>query len=317
MSRLTDLIAQAKAKDLQMGADLEREFRALSSRLSFGLNFERHRPEAVELPQRPIRKGDKVRVLPERGSTKKGDSRLLVVRKITKEGRKKLAELVPLDAGPGTADTQKVALDNVVVVAEFRDTRRTARPNLFYPIFFSMDGTFHSAGRPLSLTEDKSRVVAPRGTIAVFPTATNGTEMTWALTHERIPEYVREGFAKFGKLRADAPQPVRIYYLTEGYVEAIVRPDFLFFCESANGSVVVDIVDPHGTHLADALPKLRGLARYAETHPGIYRRIESVAEADGKLRVLDLTREDVRKAIAAAKDDAVSLYGGALASEYR
>lgn len=48
MSRLTDLIAQAKAKDPQMGADLEREFKALSSRLPFGLNFERHRPEAED-----------------------------------------------------------------------------------------------------------------------------------------------------------------------------------------------------------------------------------------------------------------------------
>jgi len=53
---------------------------------------------------------------------------------------------------------------------------------------------------------------------------------------------------------------------------SIVRPDFLFFCQSADGSVVVDIVDPHGTHLADALPKLRGLAHYSETHPGVYRR---------------------------------------------
>ena len=50
MSRLTDLIAQAKAKDPQLGADLDREFRQLSSRLPFGLNFERHRPEAMELP---------------------------------------------------------------------------------------------------------------------------------------------------------------------------------------------------------------------------------------------------------------------------
>ncbi len=64
MSRLTDLIAQVKAKVPQMGADLEREFRALSSRREFGLNFERHMPESVELPQRPVRKGDKVRVLP-------------------------------------------------------------------------------------------------------------------------------------------------------------------------------------------------------------------------------------------------------------
>ena len=63
-----------------MGADLEREFKVLSSRLPFGLNFERHRPEAVELPQRRVRKGDKVRVLPERGSTKKNDTRLWSVK---------------------------------------------------------------------------------------------------------------------------------------------------------------------------------------------------------------------------------------------
>jgi hypothetical protein len=72
VSRLTELIAKAKAQDPQFGADLEREFRALSSRLSFDLNFERHRPEAVELTQRPVRRGDKVRILPPRGSTARG-----------------------------------------------------------------------------------------------------------------------------------------------------------------------------------------------------------------------------------------------------
>ena len=67
MSRLTDLIAQAKTHTPQLGTDLEREFKVLSSRRAFGLNFERHRPEAVESPQRPVRKGDKVRTLPARG----------------------------------------------------------------------------------------------------------------------------------------------------------------------------------------------------------------------------------------------------------
>ena len=120
MSRLTDLIAQAKAKDAQMGADLEREFKALSSRLPFGLNFERHRPEAVELPLRAIRKGDKVRVLPERGSTKNGDQRLWLVKKVRKEGEQKVAELaLPDAAGP---QTQTVPLDDLIVVAEFKDT---------------------------------------------------------------------------------------------------------------------------------------------------------------------------------------------------
>lgn len=93
MSRLTDLIAGAKAKDPQLGADLEREFKALSSRLPFGLNFERHRPEAVELPLRPVRKGDKVRVLPPRGSTGKGDQRLWQVVSVGTKGKRKIADL--------------------------------------------------------------------------------------------------------------------------------------------------------------------------------------------------------------------------------
>ena len=119
MSRLTDLIAQAKAKDPQMGADLDREYQALTSRLPFGLNFERHRPEVVELPQRPIRKGDKVRVLPERGSLKKGDLRLWQIKAIHKAGGGKVADLELL--GAAEAQTQTVALDDLVVVAEFRD----------------------------------------------------------------------------------------------------------------------------------------------------------------------------------------------------
>ncbi len=95
----------------------------------------------------------------------------------------------------------------------------------------------------------------------------------------------------------------------------IVRPDFIFFATEADGSVAADIVDPHGLHLADALPKLQGLALYAETHAGAYRRIESVAAALGKLRVLDLTKPAVRLAIAAAKD-AAGLFSSPLAQDY-
>lgn len=118
MSRLTELIGQAKTKDRQLGEDLDREFRALSSRRAFGLNFERHRPEAVELPQRPVRKGDKVRVLPQRGSTKRGDQRLWVVRDIT-SGPKATAKLDLL--GSEQEESKQVAATDLVVVAEFRD----------------------------------------------------------------------------------------------------------------------------------------------------------------------------------------------------
>lgn len=118
MSRLTDLLAKAKAKDSQLGADLEREFKLLSSRLPFGLNFERHSPEAVELPLRPVRKGDKVRVQPDRGSAKKGDQRLWQVKAIHKAT--KVADLELLDTAE--PEMQSVPLADLIVVAEFRDT---------------------------------------------------------------------------------------------------------------------------------------------------------------------------------------------------
>jgi adenine-specific DNA-methyltransferase len=119
MSRLTDLIAQAKGKDATLGNELEREFRALANRRAFGLNFERHAPESVELPGRPIRKGDKVRVLPPRGSTDKGDQRLWKVSRTYKQDGKRVADLTLHQAAEPEAQT--VAVEDLIVVAEFRD----------------------------------------------------------------------------------------------------------------------------------------------------------------------------------------------------
>ena len=67
MSRLSNLLRQVETLDPQLAANLKLEMEALSGRRAFGLNFEHHIPETVELPGRPVRKGDKVRFLPERG----------------------------------------------------------------------------------------------------------------------------------------------------------------------------------------------------------------------------------------------------------
>lgn len=119
MSRLTDLIAQAKMKDLSLGQELEREFKVLSARRSFGLNFERHRPESVELPGRPIRKGDKVRILPPRGSTKKGDQQVWKV--VALEGAKD-ARRARLEAfGSADKEATTAPVEDLIVVAAFLD----------------------------------------------------------------------------------------------------------------------------------------------------------------------------------------------------
>ncbi len=119
MSRLTALIAQAKAKDPNLGQELEKEFKVLASRLSFGLNFERHRPESIELPDRLIRKGDKVRVLPPRGSTEKADQRLWKVRGFEKTKRQRLAQLELMNVAE--AEQQNIPVEDLVVAAEFQD----------------------------------------------------------------------------------------------------------------------------------------------------------------------------------------------------
>jgi type III restriction enzyme len=103
------------------------------------------------------------------------------------------------------------------------------------------------------------------------------------------------------------------YKIGEAY--KVVRPDFIFFAQLPNGSIVADIVDPHGTFLADSLPKLQGLARYAEEHPGVFRRIDAVAKVGDKARVLDMAEPDVRAAVLSARD-AKSLYESSVAGNY-
>jgi len=91
-------------------------------------------------------------------------------------------------------------------------------------------------------------------------------------------------------------------------------PDFVFF-GLVDGEVRPSIIDPHGTHLGDALPKLRGLAAYAEEYGDLFHRIEAVAVTEAGIRVLDLTEQRVRDAVRAA-EDALTLYDSPVACDY-
>lgn len=139
MSRLTDLIAQVRLKDPELARELEKEYKTLAARKSFGLNFERHRPESVELPGCPVRKGNKVRILPPRTSTEKGDPRLWKVRKIENVRGKRTALVELLDAD--RPEQRQETVTNLVVVAEFRD--------YIYPGLISTARVSRSANKPV------------------------------------------------------------------------------------------------------------------------------------------------------------------------
>lgn len=117
MARIHELIRQIAATNPELASDVEREVDALADRRAFGLNFERHTPEEVELPSRPVRRGDKVHVLPPRGE-------------LPKKENSRMWQVVSIDDGVATMErhprtnppeTAQVPTDDVVVVAEFRD----------------------------------------------------------------------------------------------------------------------------------------------------------------------------------------------------
>lgn len=118
MARINDLIRQLEAKDPALANEISREMRALAQRRAFGLNFERHTPEQVELPGRPMRKGDKVHILPPRGEfPEKENERIWLIDSISTE-KKKVATLIAQDDFDHTTE---MALEDLVVVAAFRD----------------------------------------------------------------------------------------------------------------------------------------------------------------------------------------------------
>lgn len=130
MSRLNDLLRELRSKEPALARDLEREVAALADRRAFGLNFERHVPEAVELPGRKVRKADRVRILPPRGQMpRKSDEKLWRVIGIDRSSDTATLQIVATPSSEsgeplyekGGLEPKTTALDELVVVAEFRD----------------------------------------------------------------------------------------------------------------------------------------------------------------------------------------------------
>lgn len=86
---------------------------------------------------------------------------------------------------------------------------------------------------------------------------------------------------------------------TAGSETHLMYPDFLIFRRQKD-RLVVDILDPHGLHLADAVCKAKGLAEYAKRHAGkasenLVMRVEAIAEVDGNMRRLNMADDEIWK----------------------
>ena len=86
--------------------------------------------------------------------------------------------------------------------------------------------------------------------------------------------------------------------------DALMYPDLVLFRREAD-KLKVDVVDPHGLHLDDALAKLQGLARYAQQHRDgtTLGRVVAIAEVDGRRCQRDLSDPRASQDALACNDD--------------
>ncbi|WP_346848861.1 DEAD/DEAH box helicase family protein [uncultured Clostridium sp.] len=109
-----------------------------------------------------------------------------------------------------------------------------------------------------------------------------------------------------------------IPYMINGKWENMY-PDFIFFQQLGNGTIVRTIVDPHGDWLGDSVAKLKGYVAYIKDHPGMFGSVQAVAdEKGGVCRYLDLMKENVQNAIENfSGSSAKELFNGPLSKEYK
>ncbi|MCF0187850.1 MAG: site-specific DNA-methyltransferase, partial [Bacteroidaceae bacterium] len=101
--------------------------------------------------------------------------------------------------------------------------KRIARPNLFYPIFFSEEtGKFVSVGESLPLEKLRNEIVIPDGCFAVFPISREGGESTWGVQPSTFLDKYEKGYIKFGPWKKGSCYR-SVSHLQEGMIKSFER----------------------------------------------------------------------------------------------
>jgi type III restriction enzyme len=87
-----------------------------------------------------------------------------------------------------------------------------------------------------------------------------------------------------------------------------VQPDLILVSRNDEDSLRPSVIDPHGAHLGDALPKLKALAQYADEYGDKFERIIAIGvEKDNALYGINLKDPKVRKAVYESAADTESV----------
>lgn len=117
-------------------------------------------------------------------------------------------------------------------------TLRSDRPNMFYPIFITNDGTkIVEVGNSLPLNVDRTAIQAPAGQIAIWPIFPDGREGRWRLGRDTLIELIEKHYVHIGKIQGDR---AAITYLAQGEQAKVENGDFPVVGYNPDGSIIVD-----------------------------------------------------------------------------
>lgn len=114
---------------------------------------------------------------------------------------------------------------------------RQDSPNQFYPIFVNSDGKrIHSVGEPY-YGSNRAEVIAPAGTVAVWPIRSNGDEGNWQVSNENLRWLITKGFVKLGRF---SERGMAISYLKRGEIQKVMQGVYEISGYREDGSIISD-----------------------------------------------------------------------------
>jgi adenine-specific DNA-methyltransferase len=121
------------------------------------------------------------------------------------------------------------------------NSRRTDRPNLFYPIFIDpTSGTVSEIGEPLPPSASRETIPPRPGLVTVWPVRTTGEEASWQLSPGSLSALLRSGHARVGQHDAKSDR-WSLLYLGPAQRRRIDAGQIRVTGQRADGSLITEL----------------------------------------------------------------------------
>lgn len=117
---------------------------------------------------------------------------------------------------------------------------RTARPNLFYPIYIDEEtATIKELGASLPLEQDWTKTPTKSGLRAVWPIRTDGREATWRISQNALQAKLDRGCAKVGEYNKKSDR-YSLLYLGDSQEERLKNGEIKLIGRAEDGSLLLE-----------------------------------------------------------------------------